>query len=76
MASLGRPDLAAVSGGGRIQRAGSLRGDVGAHIVTLGDEEIQPTQTEFRPLRTLMERRGSTRSRRRHRAVRTMLPSP
>ena len=57
-------ELKAVSGGGRILRAGSLRVDVGAHIVTLGDEEIQLTPTEFRLLRTLMERRGRTQSRR------------
>lgn len=57
-------ELKAVSGGGRILRAGPLRVDVGAHIVTLGDEEIQLTPTEFRLLHTLMERRGRTQSRR------------
>ena len=56
--------LRAVTGGGRILRAGPLRVDVGAHIVTLGEEEIQLTPTEFRLLRTLMARRGRTRSRR------------
>ena len=57
-------ELKAVSGGGRLLRAGPLRVDVGAHIVTLGDEEIRLTPTEFRLLRTLMERRGRTQSRR------------
>ncbi len=57
-------ELKAIAGGGRILRAGPLRVDVGAHIVTLGDEEIHLTPTEFRLLRTLMERRGRTQSRR------------
>ncbi len=57
-------ELNAVSGGDRILRAGHLRVDVGAHIVTLADEEIRLTPTEFRLLRTLMERRGRSQSRR------------
>lgn len=57
-------DLAPTSGGGRILRAGVLRVDTGAHIVTLGDQEVQLTPTEFRLLSTLMERRGRTQSRR------------
>ena len=57
-------ELKAVAGGGRILRAGTLRVDVGAHVVTLGEDEIQLTPTEFRLLRTLMERRGRTQSRR------------
>ena len=56
-------ELTSVAGGGKILRAGQLRLDVGAHIVTLDDEEIQLTPTEFRLLRTLMERRGRTQSR-------------
>lgn len=57
-------EFKAGAGGGRILRAGPLRVDVGAHIVTLDDEEIQLTPTEFRLLQTLMERRGRTQSRR------------
>ena len=57
-------DLQAATGGGRILRAGPLRVDVGAHIVSLDDEEIQLTPTEFRLLQMLMERRGRTQSRR------------
>ncbi len=53
-----------VAGGGRILRAGSLRVDVAAHIVTLDGEELNLTPTEFRLLRTLMERRGRTQTRR------------
>ncbi len=56
-------ELKAGAGGGRILRAGSLRVDTGAHIVTLDDEEIQLTPTELRLLQTLMERRGRTQSR-------------
>ena len=57
-------EMKPIAGGGRILRAGSLRVDVGAHIVTMDDEEVQLTPTEFRLLRTLMERRGRTQSRR------------
>ena len=56
-------ELRPVSGGGRILSAGPLRVDVGAHIVTLDGTEIKLTPTEFRLLRTLMERRGRTQSR-------------
>ena len=52
------------SGGGPILRAEPLRLDAGAHFVTLEDEEVRLTPTEFRLLRTLMERRGRTQSRR------------
>ena len=38
--------------------------DVGAHVVTIDDEEVQLTPTEFRLLQTLMARRGRTQSRR------------
>lgn len=57
-------ELKPVAGGGRILRAGSLRLDVAAHIVTLDGEELDLTPTEFRLLRTLMERRGRTQTRR------------
>ena len=53
----------AATGGGPILRAGPLRVDAGAHLVTLDDEEVQLTPTEFRLLQTLMERRGRTQSR-------------
>ena len=56
-------ELKAGTGGGRILHAGPLRVDVGAHIVTLDDVEVQLTPTEFRLLQTLMERRGRTQSR-------------
>ena len=57
-------ELKPITGGGRILRAGPLRLDVGAHIVTLDGDEITLTPTEFRLLRVLMERRGRTQSRR------------
>ena len=57
-------DMKPVAGGGRILRAGDLRVDVGAHIVTLGGSEVTLTPTEFRLLQTLMERRGRTQERR------------
>lgn len=57
-------ELRATTGGGRILRAGPLRMDVGAHIVTIDDAEVQLTPTEFRLLQTLMERRGRTQTRR------------
>ncbi len=57
-------ELKPVTGGGRILSAGPLRVDTGAHIVTLDGGEVPLTPTEFRLLRTLMERRGRTQSRR------------
>lgn len=57
-------ELKPVAGGGRILSAGPLRVDTGAHIVTLDGGEVPLTPTEFRLLRTLMERRGRTQSRR------------
>ena len=57
-------ELKPVAGGGRILSAGPLRVDTGAHIVTLDGREVPLTPTEFRLLRTLMERRGRTQSRR------------
>ena len=57
-------ELKPVAGGGRILRVGSLRVEVSAHIVTLDGEELNLTPTEFRLLRTLMERRGRAQTRR------------
>ena len=57
-------ELKPIAGGGRTLRAGSLRLDVGAHIVTLDGVDVTLTPTEFRLLRLLMERRGRTQSRR------------
>jgi len=49
--------------GGRVLRAGPLRMDLTAHEVTLDDEELSLTPTEFRLLQALMEREGRTQSR-------------
>lgn len=57
-------ELKAVKRAGRVLRAGSLRADLGAHLVTLDGRELPLTPTEFRLLATLMERRGRTQSRR------------
>jgi len=57
-------ELKPVARGGRVLHAGSLRVDLGAHIVTLDGREIDLTPTEFRLLATLMERRGRIQSRR------------
>ncbi len=57
-------ELKPVAGGGKILRVGPLRVDVAAHIVALNGEELDLTPTEFRLLRTLMERRGRTQTRR------------
>ena len=59
-----RGGVTAAASGSRILRAGRLRVDVGAHIVSWGETEIRLTPTEFRLLTTLMERRGRTQSRR------------
>lgn len=56
-------ELKPAGGAGEILSVGPLRVDVGAHTVTLHGEELQLTPTEFRLLRTLMERRGRTQSR-------------
>ncbi len=56
-------DPAAVPGSGRTLRAGPVRIDVDAHVVTLDGAEIPLTPTEFRLLRVLVERRGRTQSR-------------
>lgn len=49
--------------GRRVLRAGPLTLDVGSHQVTLDDEEVNLTPTEFRLLEALMRRRGRTQSR-------------
>jgi len=48
---------------GRIIRAGPLSVDVNSHQVLLDGEELQLTPTEFRLLRSLVERSGRTQSR-------------
>lgn len=48
---------------GRRLRAGSITVDIDAHRVTVEDEEVQLTPTEFRLLEVLLERRGRTQSR-------------
>lgn len=50
-------------GPGRRLRAGPITVDIDAHRVTVNDEEVQLTPTEFRLLEVLMERRGRTQSR-------------
>ena len=50
--------------GGRVLRAGDLKVDLSALRVTLGGEELKLTPTEFRLLKTLLERRGRTQTRR------------
>lgn len=54
-----------VRAGGRVLRAGAIRMDVAAHDVTVEGEAVELTPTEFRLLRTLMEREGRTQSRER-----------
>ena len=53
----------AVESGGRILRAGPLSLDVNSHQVLLDGEELNLTPTEFRLLRSLLERQGRTQSR-------------
>ncbi len=53
----------AVESGGRVLRAGPLKVDVNSHQVLLDGEEVQLTPTEFRLLRSLVERRGRTQTR-------------
>lgn len=54
----------APAGGGRVLRAGDLKVDLSALRVTLDDGELKLTPTEFRLLKTLLERRGRTQTRR------------
>ncbi len=49
--------------GGKILRAGPLSVNVDYHQVLLDDEELKLTPTEFRLLRSLLERQGRTQSR-------------
>jgi two-component system phosphate regulon response regulator PhoB len=53
----------AVESGGRILRAGPISLDVNSHQVLLHSEELNLTPTEFRLLKSLMERKGRTQSR-------------
>jgi two-component system phosphate regulon response regulator PhoB len=53
----------AAESGGRILRAGPVSLDVNSHQVLLDGEELNLTPTEFRLLRSLMERTGRTQSR-------------
>jgi two-component system phosphate regulon response regulator PhoB len=50
--------------GGRILRAGPISVDVSSHQVVLNGEELNLTPTEFNLLRSLLERKGRTQSRR------------
>ncbi len=50
--------------GARVLSAGNLRVNLGSNAVTLAGKRIQLTPTEFRLLKTLMERPGRTQSRR------------
>jgi len=52
------------SAGGRVLRAGDVKVDLSALRVTLDDQELNLTPTEFRLLKTLLERRGRTQTRR------------
>ncbi len=62
-AILRRSQEPAVESGGRILRAGPLSVDVNSHQVLLDGEEAHLTPTEFRLLRSLLERKGRTQSR-------------
>ncbi len=53
----------AVESGGRILRAGPVSLDVNSHQALLDGDELNLTPTEFRLLRSLMERKGRTQSR-------------
>ena len=52
-----------VETGGRILRAGPISLDVNSHQVLLDGEELNLTPTEFKLLRSLLERKGRTQSR-------------
>ncbi len=58
-----RGEIQSPSGGGRVLQAGSLRMDLGAMRVTLQGGNVSLTPTEFRLLRSLMERSGRALSR-------------
>jgi two-component system phosphate regulon response regulator PhoB len=63
-AILRRINEPATETGGRVLRAGPLSVDVNSHQVLLDGEELHLTPTEFRLLRSLVERKGRTQSRR------------
>ena len=63
-AILRRMQEPATDSGGRILRTGPLSLDVNSHNVRLHGEELNLTPTEFKLLRSLMERQGRTQSRR------------
>jgi len=63
-AILKRSQEPAVKAGGRILRAGPLLVDMDSHEVLLDGAELNLTPTEFRLLRSLLERKGRTQSRR------------
>lgn len=63
-AILRRMQEPATDTGGRILRAGPLSLDVNSHNVRLDGEELNLTPTEFKLLRSLLERQGRTQSRR------------
>ncbi len=54
----------APAAGARVLSRGPLRVDLGSNAVTVDGKRVQLTPTEFRLLKTLMERRGRTQSRR------------
>ncbi len=60
---LKRTDLSSGEPGTQVLRVGPLSLDTGSHQVKLDGNELQLTPTEFRLLRSLMERRGRTQSR-------------
>lgn len=62
-AVLRRAQSPAVAGGGRTLRGGPVTVDLNALRVTMGDEELDLTPTEYRLLVTLLERRGRVQSR-------------
>jgi two-component system, OmpR family, phosphate regulon response regulator PhoB len=62
-AVLRRAQSPAVAGGGRSVRGGAIVVDLNAMRVTVRDEEIELTPTEFRLLATLLDRRGRVQSR-------------
>jgi two-component system phosphate regulon response regulator PhoB len=62
-AILRRMQEPSVESGGRVLRAGPLTLDVSSHQALMDGEQLSLTPTEFRLLRSLMERKGRTQSR-------------
>jgi two-component system, OmpR family, phosphate regulon response regulator PhoB len=62
-AVLRRSQSAAVGGAGRVLRGGPISVDLHAMRVSVDDQELDLTPTEFRLLVTLLERRGRVQSR-------------